>query len=527
MQQQPDLIEPAAEIAFPQSGFIQAAFGRDSSTLIVQTDENAINLFGLGVHFWPEILGGLTFLLVLWALLRWWRASRTPRLAGQPHCRRCGYCLTGLTEDRCPECGTPPSKRRPIIGRSLKRRVGPLLTLACIAALGYGALWAFQVPRGGYINRLISIWSPEWYEAARQRNATFLDRIILQHGGSTIRLAEYDAASGKERRLIRHLRGATLSDCLAISSAGNVAWTTSDSQTKLSVLSVADGSILREFALPSRFQGVATWHQIAGIQPDGTTAIAVIHDKALDKSVIVAADRTTGDVTVLFEVDAAVSAGSGANRPVPGKFSLVPGNGPLRLVEARDASVRKPDEPLKRDLHAILLLHEFRDGHLTSREFPDCFIMPDAPAFTADGRCALIQTKFDSARPVRWDLQSLEPVGYQSSGFSRGSMQWTRPRTDTRGARPQFRMAPFGGIAYCSAQQRSYSVQVTRDRDRKFQIGVYGEQSEAWIQTCRFPYGMPPRALRVSPDGRRLVAETTIQSPRNTLESRLILYHLP
>jgi hypothetical protein len=36
----------------------------------------------------------------------------TPRLspieyAGPPHCRNCDYNLKGLTEPRCPECGTP------------------------------------------------------------------------------------------------------------------------------------------------------------------------------------------------------------------------------------------------------------------------------------------------------------------------------------------------------------------------------------------------------------------------------------
>src|SRR5437764_124792 len=45
----------------------------------------------------PPLLLGLELL----------RRGRWPRRIGTtPHCRKCGYILTGLEADRCPECGS-------------------------------------------------------------------------------------------------------------------------------------------------------------------------------------------------------------------------------------------------------------------------------------------------------------------------------------------------------------------------------------------------------------------------------------
>src|SRR5687768_2249915 len=61
-----------------------------------------------------------------------------PRRRGDtPHCRKCGYTLTGLSSERCPECGQALSEdtivygeraRHPILGA-----VGSLLLLLAIA----------------------------------------------------------------------------------------------------------------------------------------------------------------------------------------------------------------------------------------------------------------------------------------------------------------------------------------------------------------------------------------------------------
>src|SRR5262245_57686450 len=50
-------------------------------------------------------------------LIRGWRGRR---VGTDPHCRKCGYNLTGITSERCPECGTPHLDN-PVLGQFRRR----------------------------------------------------------------------------------------------------------------------------------------------------------------------------------------------------------------------------------------------------------------------------------------------------------------------------------------------------------------------------------------------------------------------
>lgn len=52
----------------------------------------------------PRILAWLLYSTPA-ALIGIWLFGRLPRQSMDPACRRCGYCLKGLTDPRCPECG--------------------------------------------------------------------------------------------------------------------------------------------------------------------------------------------------------------------------------------------------------------------------------------------------------------------------------------------------------------------------------------------------------------------------------------
>lgn len=521
-----DAIQPAVEISLSGGGSVQAAFGRDSDTLIVQTSESAINLFSLAIYFWPEFLGVLTFLLIAWALLHWWRVARAPRQVGQPHCRCCGYCLTGIAEDRCPECGIPPSKRRPIIGRSLKRRVGPLVSIACIIALLYGALWTLQAPRVGYVNSLLSIWSPKWYEAARKRNATSLDRIILKCGGPVIRLAEYDVTTGKERRVIRHLRGTPTRNCFHLDAAADEIWTASASERCLYAISVSSGRVLRAFPVPADFHSNARWYGIAGIRSDSKTAIAVIHDSAHDKAVVVSTDRVTGLVTTLMETDTVPAAGSGTNLQTPGDFFLAPCDDHIRLIERRNTATPDSDRSDAWRISTSMTLWEVTEGQSESTDFPASFDRHCAPAFTKDGQFMFGATAFDKAVPVRWDLKTLEPVGYQQETPGRRFSRWINTRTGkptVRAVESQIDVIS-SNLAYCPIRNRIYALRYPIREKCTSRIGCYRVDTEQWVEELAYPYNMGLNALAVSSDGTRLLARTTIESTSGSSEPRLLVY---
>ena len=61
-------------------------------------------MFALGLFSWSAIVVIVNLPIFLVLSLLHWRFGPKPPVPG--HCRRCGYNLTGLTEARCPECGT-------------------------------------------------------------------------------------------------------------------------------------------------------------------------------------------------------------------------------------------------------------------------------------------------------------------------------------------------------------------------------------------------------------------------------------
>ena len=56
-------------------------------------------------------------------------ARRIRPSGNTPHCRRCGYNLTGLTSEHCPECGSDLANRRAVVMGRLRRRKIVLMTL--------------------------------------------------------------------------------------------------------------------------------------------------------------------------------------------------------------------------------------------------------------------------------------------------------------------------------------------------------------------------------------------------------------
>ena len=52
-----------------------------------------------------------------------------------PRCTQCGYCLDGLPESRCPECGSPFVPGKPC--RPVRRKLGVVSSTLALIAVAY------------------------------------------------------------------------------------------------------------------------------------------------------------------------------------------------------------------------------------------------------------------------------------------------------------------------------------------------------------------------------------------------------
>jgi hypothetical protein len=98
------------------------------------------------------LLGALAMLAVGLVLLK---IGWLPRRRGsEPHCRRCGYDVTGNVSGRCPECGAELAGRRSVVTGMRPRRAGVALLGFAIAlgGLGMGSPRAWRIAK-----------SVEWY----------------------------------------------------------------------------------------------------------------------------------------------------------------------------------------------------------------------------------------------------------------------------------------------------------------------------------------------------------------------------
>jgi hypothetical protein len=77
---------------------------------------------------------GLAFVAGLILFIRGWRGRR---VGDEPRCRKCGYNLTGLTSENCPECGTAASGANVVRGQRRRRR-GALVSGLVLLAISVG-----------------------------------------------------------------------------------------------------------------------------------------------------------------------------------------------------------------------------------------------------------------------------------------------------------------------------------------------------------------------------------------------------
>lgn len=111
---------------------------------------------------------------------------RGRRAGTEPHCRSCDYNLTGLTSQRCPECGSEVAPATIVYGGHRQRRWG---------LVAVGAVLPLLIPLTGVVFAAV-IWLKESDAPWRQSFEETMDRVVA---GDTNRIFELErrASQGK------------------------------------------------------------------------------------------------------------------------------------------------------------------------------------------------------------------------------------------------------------------------------------------------------------------------------------------
>ena len=96
---------------------MDVAYSPDGNTVYAVTRPDGVSVWEVTVYYWPELLGVVLAITILLFALLVLRVHRRPRRMGLAYCRKCNYCLSSVSSDRCPECGAIHARRAPVLGR--------------------------------------------------------------------------------------------------------------------------------------------------------------------------------------------------------------------------------------------------------------------------------------------------------------------------------------------------------------------------------------------------------------------------
>jgi hypothetical protein len=395
-------IEAAHRLTFPDSQRIYGiTFSPDGRTLYVRLHDEAINVWATLVAYWPEIGGVLAGITTMICLLLLWRVMRRPRHLGQPHCRRCNYCLTGCPSDRCPECGN--STARPVVGRTFRRRTWAIWSVLAVVLLPYGALWAAWAPRVSRVNSAFEWWSPALADYVTQGGLTgYFSRVM-----PIARIEAVDVRSGQIRRTVA-LRLLALWDSLFDTTPDGAGLLIRKStRGPILLIDTDDGRTLGrldEYDARTVFTGDD--ESLLGFSEDGHTAYLHLLNEQEQRSRVVAWNMQAGGTRTLLELDAdacELDGSEGREFVLPRRLILISPEPDLRVVEFPSRHGAEADSVTVR-------VHDLRTEPRVVAEFTLPIWAHETPQVWNEGNRVYARTR---SGPVRgYDLESGEAVHF-------------------------------------------------------------------------------------------------------------------
>lgn len=514
---EPDVHQPLQHIELPAGYHIwEAVFSPDGETVHALVTSPAVNVWTLLVYFWPEVLGAVALLTAVVCVPMLWRILARRRIVGEPHCRKCNYCLRGVGE-RCPECGA--STARPVIGRATWRRTLPFALPLAVVVLGYGALWAIQLPRSGPASSWLHWWSEDLAPWAAKYKVS-----LKQWETEWRRWIAFGVKSGVRRpsqikTRVNHVYDVTPDGRFAIVSTG---WTKRDA--RVLAIDIGTGEVIGAVA-PVELSPQPTsdpnsyWvHDCLGFAADNRTAyLEVIALKDYQAS-LGAWNVSSSEIRVIGDLGRdAVRRVTQSGLPMP-KLWLVPSSASLRyLTDERKHAAREHN----------LRLHETSTGVvIRTFELPELVY---GIAMTKTGRFAY------------FDRSAQRDLGIQLSGVAQAARgQFWRLDLQTEevtSVLPLRDPYEYSSVDLCepSSIGRLLIARATRMKGSWIQFSVTAAflvgdlATEQWIGYFACPEALEEGAqrTRLSADARRMAVWCEYSRTKSQPEKRhLVIYDL-
>ncbi len=446
------------------------AFSPDGQTAYVLVKDNAINLWEILAYHWPEVGGAAVAVSVVALLFVFWRVARKPQLPGEPHCRRCNYCLKGAVSDRCPECSAPI--KRPIVGRTMRRRLVWIAPSVSVVVIVYATLWLSGLSRTGAIRTWLDWWSYDIEKLALDRgiNLSSWNRVVD-------RIYEIDVIGGTIRRTLATRYAASLDFGIVGTPDGEGLILPIAEGERLALVSTRTGAIRRTLRNPVATDADDVWEQVAGFDEESSVAYVVAVDESAARTKLMRWDLKDGASSVVLDLDADTGINSiGRSDVFPHRLYRIPGPRPRFLELKGDRSF--DDVKVSAEARVIDLSG---GATIPSASFVAPLTPGLAPGFSADGEFAFF--------------------GNCDSGFVRVALSTGStgivPRSGSPGLTP-CNMAHYGRMVLHGYAKRSTG----RPMETRFLIADL--ESGDWI--ARSGPEVPPLDIWVAPRGQFFAA---------------------
>lgn len=296
--------EPIRAITLPiPQDYVSLAGGEGGTQAFVSERLDAVNIWAMGVYYWPALLAGVGVLGTLVGLGVIRQRTRHAQIAGYRYCRECGYCLEGFPSSPCPECGNSEPLVRSVVGRSRWRRAR--FTLLVIAAYwcGFLTMHAVRVPRVVDIARTDWAWSPALAAWAQRHGYTAFKNFTTHVG----RINVIDIRSGRviNRMLTRPARYSFSNDSLAPDD--RTLLVNDGINNELLVIQPGANRVLdrQNYPVPPSVNGRPpnTLHRLGGFSADGRIAYYAWTDHEAGRTHLMAWNLDSHTTFSLFQLE--------------------------------------------------------------------------------------------------------------------------------------------------------------------------------------------------------------------------------